>query len=78
MANKGKGTEVPNKAALKKAKRATKKARHDRAGAFAAKSRKGVFDIDIDAVDKSPIQIPKKSVMIPALSLVLQSSPTKT
>ena len=40
-------------------------------------NKKNVIEPDLDAVDASPVQIPKKFVVIPALSLALHSLPAK-
>ena len=78
MARQGKETDSPAKTAIRKAKKAAAaKSRQDLAGAFATKTVKVSYDIDLDAVDKSPTQIPRKPVMIPASSLAPQNPPTK-
>ena len=77
MAKQGKGKESTTKAALKKAKRVAAKARQDLAGVFTTESGNAVFDIDLDAVEVSPTQIPKKPIMIPAPSLAPHFSPEK-
>ena len=73
MACEGKSTESPIKSALKRMKCAAAKSRQDLAEEFSTKSPKGVYTPDPDAVDVSPVQIPKKSKVIPASSLALPS-----
>ena len=73
MARQGK-TESPTKTAARKAKKAAAKARQDLAGAFATESSKSCFDVDLDAVDESLTQIPKKPDKIPASSTAPQYS----
>ena len=75
MARQGKSTESPTKSALKKAKRAAAKAYQDLTGEFATESPKDVKTPDLDTVVVSPVQIPKKSDVVPASSLA-PSSPT--
>ena len=77
MGRQRNGTESPNKSTLEKAKRAAVKACQDLAGAFTTESEKDVTGPDLDAVDASPVQIPKKSVMIPASSPDPHSSSSK-
>ena len=75
MARQGKGTESPTKSALKKAKPAAAKARHDLAGEFSTQSPKDAYTQDLDAVNVSPVQISKKLKVVPASSLA-PPSPT--
>ena len=73
MAPQGKGTESPNKSNLKKAKRAAAKSRQDLAGVFDTNSPKDVNMSDLDTVDVSPVQIPRKSNVVPELILATPS-----
>ena len=51
--------------------------RQDLAGAFSTETVKASYDINFDAVDEIPSQIPWKPVTIPASSLAPQNSPAK-
>ena len=77
MARQGKSTDSLTKTATKKAKKVAAKARQDLARAFATESGKASYDIDLDVIDESPTQIPKKPVIISASSLAPQYSLAK-
>ena len=77
MTRQGKGTKSATKSTLKKVKRVAAKARKDLAGAFTTKSVHDIITSPLDAVNESPVQIPKKSEVIPALSLALPSPTAK-
>ena len=54
------------------------KPHQDLAGAFATESSKSSYDVDLDAVDESLTQIPKKPGKIPTSSTAPQYSSVKT
>ena len=77
MGRQGKVTDSPTKTAIKKVKRVAEKARQDLAGAFATETINASYNTNLDTVDKSPTQIPRKSITIPTSWLAPQNSPAK-
>ena len=77
MLVKEKGTGSSTKSSQKKAKRAAAKARQDIAGALPTKSVRDAIKPPQDTVYKIPERIPKKSEVIPVLSLAPPSPRAK-
>ena len=69
MVRQGKSSESLTKSALKKAKRAAAKAQQDLARVFDTKIDKEANTPDLDAVDVSPVQIPRKTDVASVSSL---------
>ena len=76
MVKQGK-TDSSTKMAIKKANNTAAKARQDLAGAFVTESSEASYDFELDVVDESSTQIPKKPDRIPASSTAPQYSPVK-